>query len=91
MTDSTTFANTTSFTIQDVLDAVKRIPKCPIAEAMRAAGCDPDKGWVLILPRTMNLELGDYPPRYVRFSTLVDCAVMVRDTFSVIPKSHICL
>jgi hypothetical protein len=54
MSDAQTSATNTStsdaVTIDTIRDALRRIPKDPIAEYMRTQGVDPDKGCKLLLP-----------------------------------------
>lgn len=52
---------------------------CPIAQYMRREGKPPEQGYLLVVPETLRLDFGPFPPRYVMFHHSVGAPVIVRD------------
>jgi hypothetical protein len=49
----------------------------PIAKWMRSQNCPPEL-WTLVLPMHLRGLLGEFPPSYVQFSTVITTPVFIR-------------
>lgn len=59
-------------TLEQILAAIERIPREPVAQMMHDQGCDPADGWVLVLPASARPHDETGIPDYVHFHALVD-------------------
>ena len=65
--------------IQAMVDAINRVPPCPVAEYMRSKGADPAKGWVLMLPPSYAASMGPFTPKYVVVNPSIKVPLMLRN------------
>lgn len=74
MTSTATTAQPVAIDVNLMLKAVRELQAMadhdPIGDWMRSQGCDPDRGYLLVLPSSMFALAGAFPPAYVLCSTL---------------------
>lgn len=80
MTTATNSNSASTLTMETIIEVMKLLPRDPIAEWMLGKGCDPDKGWVLIIPAGA-VEHFSFPlPSYVRESQFVSGQAILLNT-----------
>lgn len=61
-----------------VLASIDRIvTECPFGAWMRAQGFDPLRGCIAVLPEQLRVDVGPFPPPYVRFSRNVVAPILM--------------
>lgn len=83
MTYTCTTSPVTTPTLADIQRVVETLEEFkrqgdPIALWMAEQGFAPERGGKLILPATMRDEMGPFPPKYVRFSTVLKSPALAR-------------
>jgi len=68
--------------LDELLRAIDSIPKEPFGEWMRTQGFPPER-CLLLLPQHYA-ALVEFPPRYVRFSAVIDKPVLVHDVLDTL-------
>lgn len=77
---TTSAHTTTAMTVEDVFEAIERIKQLPIEpfkKWMIDNGGDPDRGWVLFLPKSEWGTLYDSLPQYVKLSDKVTAPLLL--------------
>ena len=65
-----------SISWDDIVKAMELIPPCPFAEYMKKEGCDPNDGWVMVVPLIIEKKAGTLP-KYVIASPYVGQPVLI--------------
>ena len=65
-----------ALTFESIIKAISLLPKDPIKEFMIEKNCNPDDGWILIIPSYLR-EKFEYNPPYLKFSQFVNEPMLI--------------
>jgi hypothetical protein len=74
--NASTEGTISSISLEDLKKAMELIPPCPFKEFMKKEGCNPNDGWIMIIPDQLEREFGNLP-QYVKTSPYVAQPVMI--------------